>query len=253
MYAEERQRAILEQARLHGRVDVSSLAASFAITVETVRRDLTALERGGMLCRVHGGAIPIERHGFEPGFADRDTVMTAEKDRIAVAALNHLPATGAVFLDAGTTTGRMAAALPAELGLTVVTHSLTNALTLAGHPNLTLMIVGGRVRQRTLATVDSFALDTLRDTTVEVAFIAADGISPARGLTTPDPAEAMIKRAAIRSARRVILVADHTKVGNDHFARFGDLADVDTLLTDTGIDPRLAREIAAKGPQVVTV
>ncbi|WP_370948048.1 DeoR/GlpR family DNA-binding transcription regulator [Amycolatopsis sp. cg5] len=253
MYAEERQRAILEQARRHGRVDVSSLAASFAITAETVRRDLTALERSGVLCRVHGGAIPIERRGFEPGFADRDTVMIEEKERIAVAALSHLPTAGAVFLDAGTTTGRLAAALPAELGLTVVTHSLTNALALSGHPHLTLMMVGGRVRRRTLATVDSFALDTLRDATVEVAFIAANGLSSARGLTTPDPAEAMIKRAAIHCARRVILVADHTKVGNDHFARFGDLTDVDTFITDTGIDPRLAREIAAKGPQVLTV
>lgn len=253
MYAEERQRAILEQARRDGRVDVSSLAASFAITAETVRRDLTALERTGVLCRVHGGAIPIERRKVEPGFADRDAVMTAEKDRIAAAALGHLPAAGAVFLDAGTTTGRMATALPAELGLTVVTHSLTNALTLAGHPHLTLMIVGGRVRHRTLATVDSFALDTLRDTTVEVAFIAADGISASRGLTTPDPAEAMIKRAVIHAARRVVLVADHTKVGHDHFARFGELPDVDILITDTGIDPLLAREIAAKGPRVVTV
>ena len=82
MYAAERQRAIVDQARRDGRVDVTGLAASFDVTPETVRRDLTALERRGLLRRVHGGAIPIERLGFEPGFEVRDTVLTAEKERI---------------------------------------------------------------------------------------------------------------------------------------------------------------------------
>jgi DeoR family fructose operon transcriptional repressor len=251
VYAEERQRAFLERARGQGRVDVAQLATEFSVTTETVRRDLTVLERHGLLRRVHGGAIPVERLGFEPALATRDTVMTAEKDRIAKACLAEIPAEGAILLDAGSTTARLAEHLPADRELTVVTHSVTIAMALSTRPNLTLMLVGGRLRSRTLAAVDSWALQSLRDTFVDVAFMATNGISVERGLTTPDTAEAAVKRAAIASARRTVLLADHTKVGNDHFARFGDVSDVDTFVTDAAIDPRVADDLAAAGPRVV--
>jgi DeoR family fructose operon transcriptional repressor len=242
----------LERARAQGRVDVALLAAEFSVTTETVRRDLTVLERHGLMRRVHGGAIPVERLGFEPALATRDGLMTAEKDRIAKAALAEVPADGAILLDAGSTTARLAEELPTDRELTVVTHSLTIAMTLTARPNLTLMLVGGRLRGRTLAAVDAWALQALHDTFVEVAFMATNGISVERGLTTPDTAEAMVKRAAIASAGRTVLLADHTKVGNDHFARFADLAAIDTFITDAGIDPRVADDLAAAGPRMVT-
>jgi DeoR family fructose operon transcriptional repressor len=251
VYAEERQRAILEQARTEGRVDVAVLATELAVTTETVRRDLTILERHGLLRRVHGGAIPVERLGFEPALATRDVTMTVEKDRIAKAALSEVPTEGAILLDAGSTTGRLADALPIDRELTVVTHSLTIAMALSARPNLNLMLLGGRLRGRTLATVDAWALHALRDTFVEVAFIATNGVSVERGLTTPDTAEAMVKRAAIASAQRTVLLADHTKVGNDCFARFADVVDIDTFITDSGIDGRVADDFTAAGPRVV--
>ncbi|WP_414938408.1 DeoR/GlpR family DNA-binding transcription regulator [Amycolatopsis sp. cmx-11-51] len=253
MYAEERQRAILKQARRNGRVEVATLAAAFEITSETVRRDLTALERSGVLQRVHGGAIPVERLGIEPGLDARDKAMCGEKDRIAAAALEQIPAEGAILLDAGTTVARLANLVPADRELTVVTYSLPNAFALANRPGITLMLAGGRLRGRAMAAVDSWTLDALKDTYVDVAFIGTDGLSVERGLTTPDTAEAMVKRAAIASARRTVLLADHTKFGNDHFARFGDLGDVDTLITDTGVDPQAADEITRTGVKVVTV
>ncbi|WP_028852355.1 DeoR/GlpR family DNA-binding transcription regulator [Thermocrispum municipale] len=251
MYAEERQQLILERARSQGRVDVTALAQEFDVTTETVRRDLTALERHGLVRRVHGGAIPVERLGFEPAVAAKDTVMTEEKERIAKAALAEVPPGGAILLDAGTTTARLANILPADRELTVVTHSLIIASTLSTRRNLTLMLVGGRLRGRTMAMVDSWALHALQETFVDVAFIATNGLSVERGLTTPDTAEAMVKRAAITAARRVVLLADHTKVGNDHFARFGELSQVDTFITDSGIDDGAAAEIEAAGPRVV--
>ena len=91
MYAAERQQQILQEAREQGRVEVAGLATLLGVTSETVRRDLTALERHGLLRRVHGGAIPLDRLGFEPGIATRDAVLTAEKERIAKAALEELP------------------------------------------------------------------------------------------------------------------------------------------------------------------
>jgi DeoR family fructose operon transcriptional repressor len=251
VYAEERQQYIVGLARTSGRVDVVELAAELSVTTETVRRDLTVLERQGVLRRVHGGAIPIERLGFEPALAARSGVMTAEKDRIAKAALAEIPDEGAILLDAGSTTARLAEQLPVDRALTVVTNALPLALSLATRPNITVLLLGGRVRGRTLAAVDSWATDALAETFVEVAFVATNGLSVRRGLTTPDHAEAAAKRAMITSARRCVLLADHTKVGVDHLARFGELEQVDTFITDTGLDDRAAAEIEAAGPRVV--
>ncbi|WP_017585684.1 DeoR/GlpR family DNA-binding transcription regulator [Nocardiopsis ganjiahuensis] len=253
MYAEERQKVILERARHDGRVDVTGLASEFDVTYETIRRDLTALERHGVLRRVHGGAIPVERLGFEPALNVRDSVMTQEKERIAKAALAELPDEGAILLDAGSTTGRLAEQLPTDRELTVVTNSLSIALTLTPRTNINLMLLGGRLRTRTQASVDSWALRALAECFVDVAFMATNGVSVERGLTTPDPAEAEVKRAMIASSRRAVLLADHTKVGNDYFARFAAVEDLDLVITDNGLADGLADELEATGLTVRAV
>jgi DeoR family fructose operon transcriptional repressor len=251
MYAEERQSAIVASARGEGRVDVTALAEVFGVTTETIRRDLTVLERHGLLRRVHGGAIPIERLGFEPALAARDNVLVAEKERIAKAALAELPDEGAILLDAGTTTGRLAEILPTERELTVVTNSIPIVSILAARPNLTVLLLGGRVRRTTLAAVDAWALAALADTFVDVAFLGTNGVSVERGLTTPDPAEAAGKRAMIAASRRSVVLTDHSKIGVDRLARFGELDDIDVLITDSGADRQVADELAAAGPRVV--
>jgi len=252
MYAEERQRLIVERARAEGRVEVAALADELDVTPETVRRDLSRLERLGQLKRVHGGAIPLDRLGFEPPVAARDVAMTAEKERIAKAALDFVPEEGAILLDAGTTTARLATVLPADRELTVVTNGLDIATRLASHLNLTVLMIGGRVRGRTLASVDSWAADMLRDLYVDVAFIATNGVSIERGLTTPDTTEASIKSLMVASARRAVLLADHTKVGNDHLVKFADLDQIDTFVTDSGLDGDFKADLEAAGLQVVT-
>src|SRR5687768_9501360 len=144
MYAEERQQEILRRARAAGRVDVVSLAAELDVTTETIRRDLTTLERAGVLRRVHGGAIPVERLGFEPALATRDSVLIDEKERIAKAALAEVPEEGAIILDAGTTTARLAQVLPADRELTVVVNSPVLATQLGTRTNLNVLLLGGR-------------------------------------------------------------------------------------------------------------
>ena len=251
MYAEERQQEIVRLARAEGRVDVASLADTLHVTAETIRRDLTMLERAGVLRRVHGGAIPVERIGFEPALATRDSVLIDEKERIAKAALAEVPDEGAIILDAGTTTARLAQALPVDRELTVVVNSPVIAALLGVRPNLNVLLLGGRLRGRTLATVDDWALRPLADMYVDVAFLGTNGLSVERGLTTPDPAEAAVKRAMINSARRAVVLADHTKIGNDYLARFGTLADLDLLITDAGLDDDLVTEVEAAGLRVV--
>ncbi|MGW6297040.1 DeoR/GlpR family DNA-binding transcription regulator [Streptomyces sp. NPDC055058] len=251
MYAPERQQAIMRLARESGRVDVVSLAEEFQVTAETIRRDLKTLDRAGLVRRVHGGAIPVGRLDFEPDLAERETTAADEKDRIAKAALAEVPVDGTVIVDAGSTVARLAGSLPVELSLTVVTHSLPVAARLADHPGLQLHLVGGRVRHRTRAAVDAWALRAYGEIRADVLFVAANGFSPEHGLTTPDLAEAAVKRAAMAAARRVVLLADSSKHGQEHFARFGDLNDVDLLITDSGLSPDDALAIERGGTEVV--
>ncbi|MBM7088152.1 DeoR/GlpR family DNA-binding transcription regulator [Streptomyces sp. NPDC012461] len=251
MYAPERQQAIMRLARESGRVDVVSLAEEFQVTAETIRRDLKTLDRAGLVRRVHGGAIPVGRLDFEPDLAERETTAADEKDRIAKAALAEVPVDGTVIVDAGSTAARLAGSLPVELSLTVVTHSLPIAARLADHPGLQLHLVGGRVRHRTRAAVDAWALRAYGEIRADVLFVAANGFSPEHGLTTPDLAEAAVKRAAMAAARRVVLLADSSKHGQEHFARFGDLNDVDLLITDSGLSPDDALAIERGGTEVV--
>jgi DeoR family fructose operon transcriptional repressor len=251
MFATERQQAILDLARSAGRVDVVSLAGEFEVTPETIRRDLTSLERRRLLRRTHGGAVLVERVDFESDVTDRQARNVDEKQRIAQAALAEIPDEGAILLDAGTTTAEFARLLPTDRELTVVTNGLTVALLLAERRSITLHLLGGRTRGRTLATVDTWAERALADIYVDVAFLGANGVSVARGLTTPDVAEAGTKRAMISAARRSVVLADHTKFETDAFARFGDLADIDVLITDSALEPDLASEVESAGPRVV--
>ena len=253
MYAPERQQEILRLARDSGRVDVLSLAEEFQVTAETIRRDLKALDRAGLVRRLHGGAIPAGRLDFEPDLAERESTAADEKDRIAHAALAELPADGSVVLDAGTTVARLAAALPLESGLTVVTHSLPTAARLADHPGVQLHLIGGRVRHRTRAAVDAWALRAYGEIRADVVFLAANGFSTEHGLTTPDLAEAAVKRATVAAARRVVLLADSAKHGQEHFACFGELADVDLLITDKGLSDDDTAAIERGGTEVVRV
>jgi DeoR family transcriptional regulator, fructose operon transcriptional repressor len=253
VYAPERHQQILETARARGRVDVAGLAKDLSVTPETVRRDLTALERRGVLRRVHGGAIPVERLGIEPGVADRETHAAGEKERIARAALEELPDGGSIIIDAGTTTVRLAELLPMDRELTVVTHSIPVASILISRPNISLHLLGGVVRGRTLAAVGEWTRAQIAEVFADVAFMGTNGISVERGLTTPDMAEASVKRALIDAARRTVVLADHSKFGREDFARVAPLASIDTVVTDSGLDDEFADDLANAGPRIVIV
>lgn len=232
---------------------MTELAHALAVTSETIRRDLSQLEQAGLLRRVHGGALPIDRQSLEPEVLERALAMVGEKRRIAKRALDEVPTTGTIFLDAGTTTGVLADLLPSGRNLTVVTHSLSIALTLAGRSGYTVLTLGGELRGATLATVGPWAEGRLRTMHTDVAFVATNGLSLARGLTTPNPVEAEIKRLIIQTARRVVLLTDHTKINRDFFESFGSTSDVDLLISDVGLDAVTAGEFEAAGLATVLV
>lgn len=236
MDAEDRRDQIAEELRRRGRVSVRRLALTHDVTPETVRRDLVELEGRGQLRRVHGGAVALERLRVEPAVDERSAIMAPAKSRIAAAAARHFPGDGGtVLLDAGTTTGALLDVFPTDRQLTVVTNAVPHALALAPIPTVTVIVVGGRLRPRTLANVDDLAIETIRNLRVDVAFVATNGITE-RGCSTPDPAEAAVKRTIVGAADRVVLLADHTKFGEEHFVRFAGLSDLDIVVTDDGVD-----------------
>lgn len=251
MHQHERHQLIVERSRSQSRVEVAVLAAELDVTPETIRRDLTVLERHGLVRRVHGGAIAIEKLAFEPTTQMRSEQRTAEKSAIAQRARELVPVDGSILLDAGTSTLALAHLLPTGGELTVVTNSLSIAQVVSTREDVALYLLGGRVRAKTLASVGSWSVDALRDIHVDVAFIGTNGLTLDEGLTTPDPSEASVKRAMVTVAQRVVVLADHSKIGVAHFSRFGRLSDVDTIVTDSGLDPETAAELVAHGPEVV--
>lgn len=247
----ERHLHILERARTHSRVEVSALARELEVTSETIRRDLTVLEQQGRLRRVHGGAVHIERLGYEPSITARLERQTAEKKRIAKAALSLLPEGGSILLDSGTTTMELARRLPSDFEAAVVTNSLTIAAMLAEHPRIELLVLGGRLRDVTKAMVGPWPTAALERLRIDVAFLGANGVTPEAGFTTPDLVEAEVKSAMVASAARVVCLADHTKIGQTQLCRFAGISEVDVLVTDTGLDEALAEELAEAGPEVI--
>lgn len=253
MYAEERRQAMADLIAQRGRLSVNELADVYAVTTETVRRDLSLLERAGIIRRVHGGAVPAQALTvLETAVGDRDLAQADQKDRIAKRALDLLPGPGStVLLDAGTTTSRVATHLPQDVALTVFTNAVPIAARLAGLSNVELHLLPGRVRRTTQAAVGEdtvAALDVLR---ADVVFLGTNGIHPELGLTTPDHSEAAAKRAMVRSGRRVVVLADSSKVGLEHTVRFAELRDVDVLVTDDAIDDVDVKALEALGVEVV--
>jgi DeoR family fructose operon transcriptional repressor len=251
LFSDERQEEILALIRQEKRVSVTSLADRFAVVGETIRRDLADLENRGLIRRVHGGAIPLERVTFEPPIEARHDLMRPEKERIALAALAELPGEGSAFIEAGSTTSFLARVLPADCSLTIVTNGGYIASSLARQPNLTVLAVGGRVRSRSLACVDDWALDTLSKLRVDVAFLGTNGLSVENGLTTPDPAEAAVKRAMLSIAPYTVLLADHSKVGVVSLLRYGELDQIDTLITDSGLPESQEGDLQDAGIRVI--
>jgi DeoR family fructose operon transcriptional repressor len=253
MYAEERQQAMARAIGQDGRLSVAQLADTFDVTTETVRRDLSSLERIGLVRRVHGGAVPASSLSvIESGLGERDQANTAAKDAIAAAAVQQLPPPGSVvILDAGSTTARLAAVLPRDHRLTVVTHAVPIAARLAGLPHIELHLLPGRVRPTTQAAVGPDTVAALHDLRADLAFVATNGITAGFGLSTPDRDEAATKRAITAAARRTVVLSDSSKIGVETSQRFAALADVDVLVTDDGIAAGDRRALEKAGLEVV--
>ncbi|MGW2250158.1 DeoR/GlpR family DNA-binding transcription regulator [Kitasatospora sp. NPDC001660] len=258
LLARQRRAVILERLRQRGGVRVNELTRELGVSDMTVRRDLDALARQGLLDKVHGGAVPAGApNSQEPGFEAKSSWQLSAKEAIARAAAELVRPGMAVGLGAGTTTHAVARELAAVDGLTVVTNSLRIAEVFE-HPGpatgagITVLRTGG-VRTPSDALVGPLADQAIRSLHVNVLFLGCHGISAEAGLTSPNLAEAETNRAFIGSARRVVVVADHTKWDTVGLASFAALDQVDVLVADDGLSgERRAAAAELVGEVVVT-
>lgn len=248
-----RHREILEILRREGRLDVAPGAARLGITPETLRRDLRTLERVGRIRRTYGAAFPVESGRFESPAEAREGAISEEKLRIAEAAVRQLGHEQTLFIDEGFLPQLVARALPERGRYTIVTPSLPTANELAQRPELEVLLLGGRVRGVSLGTVDHWATAMLAGFVIDIAFMGASGVSVEFGVTTPDPAVAAVKRAALAASRRRLLVGAHTKFGVASFSRFADLDDFELLITGEQLPTHRAQVFTSLGARVMRV
>lgn len=253
--ARQRQTLILEQVREHGAVRVADLVTALGVSDMTIRRDLEQLHERGLIEKVHGGAAAIEGSAlFEPGFTVKSTLMQAEKSTIAAAAASLVAPGTAIAISAGTTTYALARALVDMPGLTVLTNSVpvAEALYKDGRPDQTVILSGG-VRTPSDALVGPFAVEVIHSLHVDTVFMGTHGLDSRSGLTTPNILEAETNRALIESGRRLIVLADHTKWGIIGISSVARLADVDTVITDAGMEQGARNQLAAAVRRLIVV
>lgn len=251
--ARRRRTTLLERIRERGSVAVADLPGMFGVSAETIRRDLRVLEDRHEVVRAYGTVRPQESGVFETDKDQRSRQYAEEKGRIAQEAVRRLGTAATVFLDEGYLPLVVGRALPTDRRLTVVTTSLPTAAELSRRPRTEVICVGGRVRSSTLGVVDHWSVQMLTSMEPDLAFIGANGVTEEGWLTTPDPAVAATKRAAMAGAHRRIFIGDHSKFGHSTFVRFARLGDFECAITGTELGPSSARRYGAWGPEIVRV
>lgn len=229
-----RQARIVELARAAGTVSVETLADTLRVTPQTIRKDLTQLEKRALLARVHGGAVATA--GIDNlAYVERRGIAVAAKSAIGAAAAALVGDGASLFINIGTTTEAIARHLASRHDLMVITNNLNVVDILAGNPRIEVIAAGGRVRPDR-AVVGAIAMDFIREFKVDVALIGASAIESGGDFLDFDVDEVRVSQTIIRNARRVILAVDSSKMERAAPVRVGNLGDIDDLVTDRAGD-----------------
>ncbi|MBT0567063.1 DeoR/GlpR family DNA-binding transcription regulator [Williamsia sp. CHRR-6] len=253
MLAHQRHQAILDAVSVTGTVRVVDLVAQLGVSDMTIRRDITELAQRGLVERVHGGVtMPGTASVHEPGFTAKSTMESEAKRAIAVAAAELVRPGTSIGISAGTTTHALARLLAPVADLTVITNSVPVADTLYenGRSDQTVLLTGGQ-RTRSFALVGPIAVNTITSLHLDMLFLGTHGFDVESGLTSPNLMEAQTNLALIRAARRVVVLADHTKWGVTALSSIIPLREVDVLITDVGIGAAARDELSAHIDEVI--
>ena len=252
-----RHERILEMLRSDRVVEVARLSEVLGVSAVTIRSDLDALERRMLLRRIRGGATSVQAARFVRPIELPSQSFGEEKERIGAMAARMVRDGETIILDAGTTTRAMALALPADLrDVVVITNSLDIAISLEGHAGLAVMLTGGTIKKtgrnpRSRSLIPPFAGLVLAQLNADCAYLCCGGIDAERGFTNAHFEEIEIKRAMLSAARRVVVVADHGKIGHVAGARIAGISEVSTLVTDAGAEPADVSDLTAAGLDVI--
>jgi len=253
LLTEERRRAVLELLEKQGRVTVDELTKQFGVSAVTARGDLDVLSTSGSLVRSHGGAVrplnPVQDYPLEV----KKSMYHAEKIRIARVATQLIQNQQTVILDSGTTCAEIAANLrrTKPMSLTVITHALNIAMELSRAPNVSLIMIGGILRQVSSSFVGPQAEQMVRDLHADHLFLAVDGLDMEIGLTTPDILEAQLNTLMMKASREVTVVADASKFGRRSLSVIGDLPSVKRVITDDRVSSEYVDGLRQLGVEVL--
>lgn len=250
MFAELRRKEIAKLVQEKGTVTVEDLCAMYSVSAATIRNDLTELERVGALQRTHGGAIGHSFVNYEPTSQEKEIKNVVQKQAIARKALEFIHPGDVIVLDTGTTTYELAKLVGQIANLTVITNDLKIASLLEQFNTITVILLGGTVRHKFHCTYGTSVVNALDALYVDTAFLATNGLSLRRGLSTPSMEIAEIKRKIISISDQVILLADSSKQGKESFASFAQLEEVNTLITDQETAESFVSELQTMGVDV---
>ncbi|WP_218932279.1 DeoR/GlpR family DNA-binding transcription regulator [Adhaeretor mobilis] len=244
--ARERRLEILAQLNEQGSVRVTSLAENYQVAEETIRRDLDKLHGEGRLARTHGGALSVRNDRFDLPVSVRKNRRIEEKQAIAKCALQYIQPNEVIALDASTSALELACLLP-DMPLTVITNSIDAARLLLDRPKLQVISTGGQLNPQSACFLGSLAEATLRQFSIEKAFISCKGIDMARGYSEASTEHASLKRLLMKLADQTILLADHSKFGVRSMVYSGELQDVAHVVTDEHTDGEYLEALADAG------
>lgn len=251
-----RYQSILSTMHRTGSVTVEALAEILDVTVVTIRRDLDALERKGLLNRTHGGAVPIQPLFYEPFRRDRSFMMQVErqadeKRRIGYAAAALLEPDETIAVTPGTTAAAVVRALPLNYNLTVVTNTAITVMELSKRKDMKVFVTGGTLHGEWFSLVGPHALQSLENILIHTLFIGADGLHPEWGATSFDQDEAQLARTMGDHARRRIAVVDHTKLTKVGNWRIAATSSLHTIVTDIGATDEMIEPYLSMGIEVI--
>lgn len=247
LFAEARRKEITQLIRANGSVSVEELSNHFSVSAATIRSDLRTMDRQGMLERTHGGAVSNYKVGYELNTAQKGERFVEEKASIAETVIRLINDGDTIAMDTGTTTFEVAKRLTVKKNLTIVTTDIRIASWLDAHTDFQILLAGGVLRKSFHCTSGSRTLDILGSLHLDIAIMATNGISIEKGLTTPSLEVAVAKTAMVKSAEKVIVICDHSKINHNAFVSFAAIDDVDILVTDSKADPEFTRALSNRG------
>lgn len=248
----ERHSLILELLREFGKVDVADLSSKLKVSAVTIRKDLDLLEEKKLLYRTHGGAILADPYIATRKVSEKEKLRPEVKRRIGLKAVELLSPQDALIIASGTTVQAFARCIE-NMKLTVITSAMNVAMELLDKPDIEIIQLGGIIRHSSASAVSEYAIRMLDNFSCSKLFLGVDGIDPEYGLSTTHIQEACLNQAMIAAATKTIVLADSSKFGRRGFSKICNMSDIDRVITDSGISPKMLEAIEEQGVKVTIV